>query len=94
MDDLDDVVEAINQVCREKQRSLLFHQTKFEYLESILKDGGLLPLSKRTQRNFSIGYEEASKMGVYEDSVFVSLKSPNYDTPSFRRMFINEPIHT
>jgi hypothetical protein len=76
-------LDNLNKISEETGKSILYHGTKFEYLESILNDGAILPLSSREDSNTNFLSNTFSNMRMREDtiekyksSVFISMKSP------------------
>jgi hypothetical protein len=77
-----DFIDKLNEITKETNSPVLYHKTKFEYLESILKNGALLPLNSRENLNTNLLSDNFSNMRKdiiekYKSSIFVSLKTSN-----------------
>lgn len=83
MENLQEFVDGLNEACREENKSLIFHRTKFDFLDDILKNDGLLPPNKqRVKNSFYVAKSDSKYINneFYDNMVFVSLKSPDYTT--------------
>jgi hypothetical protein len=77
-------VEHLNKITKETNSPLLYHRTPFTNLESILKDGALLPLESREKKNYNYGSSVTDVLTKeqnieYDKSIFVAFKNSKVD---------------
>jgi hypothetical protein len=76
--DKNEFIDYLNKITKETNSPLLYHRTKISYLESILKDGALLPLASREKKNYNFGSGIFKGM-TYDESLFLGFKYSKID---------------
>jgi hypothetical protein len=78
-------IDYLNKITKETNSPLFYHRTTFSNLESILRDGAILPLESRKEKNYYFGGSVPyvllldEQIKEYEKSTFLAFKAPNSD---------------